>query len=197
VTLIAASSAASKGQSWVPIAIVVVVLIGIIAFVASLRRGQPVSGGRDGVVLPESARPDVPASELFSDASGEAVRDTPVGRAVSALPGPQTSTLATARPHLVEAARRIKEDVLGILQSEQLLVITSSRIVTIGCDGAIEIWPYVDIRQLWLANGGIIFCLVTSSERRLTAMLYGNRNYEQHVSMLAQDAWRKALLSKL
>jgi hypothetical protein len=125
--------------------------------------------------------------------------------AISEVPG---TALTRSNLHLLEVGDQLQDDILGILTTAQNvdLVVTPSRIISVGRNGSIEAWRYADVRQILFGGGkkklfgghGISFLhvyLVNGSTENF--QLYGEYDHLYRVGMLAKSACQKAQIANL
>ena len=79
-------------------------------------------------------------------------------QALGQLPEPLGRRLAKSKPFLLEIAKEIHDDILGILCAANYghtaaLVVTSGRIVEVGYTGAMQILPYSETSDILFSPG--------------------------------------------
>ena len=111
-------------------------------------------------------------------------------------------------PHLLEVGDQLQDDILGILPTVKNadLVVTPSRIISVGRSGSIEVWRYADVKRILFGGGkkklfgghDISFLhLYLLNGGMENFQLYGEYEHSHRVGMLAESACKKAQIANL
>lgn len=126
-------------------------------------------------------------------------------KAISEVPN---HAFTKSRSHLLDVGDQLQDDILGILQTIMNvdLVVTPSRIISVGHGGSIEVWRYEDVKQVLFTGGKKklfgghdssflhIYLLNGNTDRFL---LYGEYEHLHRVGMLAESVWKKSRIANL
>ena len=134
-------------------------------------------------------------------------------RAISRVPG-ASRTLSETRPYLLQVADQMQDDILGILTgavtgsglTDMCFVVTPVRIVGVSSRGSVEAWRYQDIKLVRVFGGKkkllgghetSFFQMEFLDGTSLSGPLFGDYEYIHRIGAVAENACRKAQISRL